>query len=41
LGDDEDSPVVSDSSMERDVLVAFNPRGFRNISAVDEAKNMG
>ena len=41
LGDDEENPIVSDSSMERDTLIAFNPRGFRNIAVVDETNNMG
>lgn len=41
LGDDETDPIIADSSMERDQLVAFNPRGYRNISPVDEIKNLG
>jgi splicing factor 3B subunit 3 len=41
LGDDDDKPIVADSSMDKDYLVAFNSRGLKNIAPVDEIKNMG
>lgn len=41
LGDDEERRIASDSSMEHDTLVLFNPRTNKNIVAVDESKNMG
>lgn len=41
LGEDEDKPILADSTMDKNFLVAFNPRGLKNISVVDEIKSMG
>jgi len=41
LGTEETSPIKTDSSMEKDILVPFNARGLKNIFPVDQIKNMG
>lgn len=41
LGDNDPDVAMTDSSMGKDQLVTFNPRGHKNIAAVDEIKNMG
>lgn len=38
---DSTNQVVSNSTMDRDFLVAFNPRGLKNIAPIDEMKGLG
>jgi len=41
LGDDEEDPKISDSSMKEDSLVVFYPRKLRNIRKTDELESLG
>jgi splicing factor 3B subunit 3 len=41
LGDDDTQQIITNSSMDKETLVAFNVRSHKNIAAVDQTKNMG
>lgn len=40
LGDDEEDPVISDSTMGEDQIVSFVPRALRNLVVLDELDNL-